>query len=975
MLFVGVSLPLAHATKAHPTNVVSTRPNEDEDNDGLTNQEEAEFDTFPYNAYSDADSVMDGEDGWALNPNFSPPRIPTTQYAVVQIDLGGDTPVAINNSAQVAATSSNWTASFWEKGEKTALPVPPTSDTSGIRPVGINDSGVVLCNGWTYGNGPSEDPQGSRSYSGVWQKGGALTELYSFFGTEGTERVRAGSFAVSLNDVGQVVGNAEGGTIHYDDQGVPSYNENLHYPSALWSTAGGSPAHLLPDDQSRTVSGQAINNHGVSVVARYANGLGLLSVVEGGAETPLGEGYPNYINDGNMIVGWRGNQPAIWYKKDGNGQWLSEAIDVRGRINNQYQIIDSTGFKSVVWQNAKSYLLSNLGPSRAGWSEYINAVDINDHGIILASSFRVRDADGNPVSPSGWVPILLIPVDVAVDANRDGFIKFAGNYNASSVSGKATDTTSLAQPFRFWCNDDDRTNKDHPGSTTKDSTNSQIESFRDLEDFTRLYLYIGGLQDSVADGTFSVGLEWRNTDGTSPAIKVYQAAEVDGGDQYLRTALGAANQATGTKATALGTVSSSSSFKFPASFWEGDVLTGRPELSEENPNRHVIFEGSGEGKGQLVLTFWKGTEKIGEGGGVWLDIKDIKKMYQSSFGDVFEKPENEAKEAIVFVHGWNMSPDGSRNFAETMFKRVWQRGFKGRFAYFRWNTNWSDAFDNVPLVGQAAEAYFAQYNNSEYTAWTQGGPQLKAFVEQLPNDYTKNIAAHSMGNIVAGSALSGGLTADNYALMQAAVPAACYDDRTIINQTQITTHSVSFGVIHVTNITVWDEESPDDDPDSATRNLAYRGMLNNIGQNCNLINFYLEADQATSYAWEINNDTTKPSGPLAGHFRYNRSNPNGQKLYKDYGGGIYDYMWLSRYESMSFACRTWGKAVGAEGRTEGAIPASSKVNLGSATFQLPGESQGSGFGDEHSGQFNDSIQYLKLFYDTLLDKLQVERNP
>ena len=39
----------------------------------------------------------------------------------------------------------------------------------------------------------------------------------------------------------------------------------------------------------------------------------------------------------------------------------------------------------------------------------------------------------------------------------------------------------------------------------------------------------------------------------------------------------------------------------------------------------------------------------------------------------------ETKQYIVFVHGWNMSYEGSQNFAETMFKRLWQRGYKGRF--------------------------------------------------------------------------------------------------------------------------------------------------------------------------------------------------------------------------------------------------------------------------------------------------------
>jgi len=75
-----------------------------------------------------------------------------------------------------------------------------------------------------------------------------------------------------------------------------------------------------------------------------------------------------------------------------------------------------------------------------------------------------------------------------------------------------------------------------------------------------------------------------------------------------------------------------------------------------------------------------------------------------------------------------------------------------------------------------------------------------------------------------------------------------------------------------------------------------------------------------------------------------------------------------RHKAMSYACRTWGKAAGAESQTQGAIAERNKVNLGDSKFQLPGE-QYSGFGDEHSGQFKANIQRLKPFYDELMDRL------
>ncbi|MEI6033433.1 MAG: hypothetical protein WCS65_04010, partial [Verrucomicrobiae bacterium] len=561
----------------------------------------------------------------------------------------------------------------------------------------------------------------------------------------------------------------------------------------------------------------------------------------------------------------------------------------------------------------------------------------------------------------------LLAMDLAVDANRDGVVEFGA------------DRTSAESPFRFWVNDD----QDSSFGTTEgenfidgevtpvcvpDCNNNQIEAKRDLEDFTRLWIHIGAFYQELqnANGKLQVGLKWKNTSGASPAIKVYSSADPDGATSYLTndTAAGAQivpgiNTTTG-YGVSLGEVKESGEpFIFKKEFWAG--------YSESNPKKCLIFEGSGEGKGQLCLTILDGDGKeFGEGPGVWLDLKDIKKMYQSSDGDMFAgAPPGEAEQTVVSVHGWNMSQDGSRNYAETMFKRLWHRGFKGRFAYFRWNTYWITATD---VIGTLTTQYFANYNNSEYIAWTQGAPALKSFVESLPYE-SKNIAGHSMGNIVVGEAMRLGMQVSNYALMQPAVPAACYDEREVLKQTSTYQHSF-LGV----NVTMWDEASPDDDPDASTRNMAYPGMLKDIGQNGNLVLFYLPNDAATSYAWELNNDLTKPSGTLSGQFRYDRNAQPGQKLYRDFGGGLHEYSWTSRRESASFACRTWGKAAGADGRTQGSISEAGRVDLSGPTFALPGETE-PGFGDEHSGQFTVRIQSLKTFYDTLMDELQLPRNP
>jgi len=64
-------------------------PDGDPDGDGLTNAEEAEFGTDPNNPDTDGDGVPDGEDGWALEPGLSPPRLPHVEFFILDLQAMG----------------------------------------------------------------------------------------------------------------------------------------------------------------------------------------------------------------------------------------------------------------------------------------------------------------------------------------------------------------------------------------------------------------------------------------------------------------------------------------------------------------------------------------------------------------------------------------------------------------------------------------------------------------------------------------------------------------------------------------------------------------------------------------------------------------------------------------------------------------------------------------------------------------------
>jgi hypothetical protein len=622
-------------------------------------------------------------------------------------------------------------------------------------------------------------------------------------------------------------------------------------------------------------------------------------------------------------------------------------------------------------------LPDTLWPTNGGpLTVYVEPLE-SGMGSLYLSAYHRNSEPGQEMMDALPLHFLIFPMDIAVDANRDGVIKFAGTPEGVGV-GKPVDKTQQSMPFSFWLNGDDDSNEvDNPDSSNHDYSDGAIQSERDLEDFARLHLYIGGLHEAIRNGQILVGLKWKSYSG-EPQVKVYQAWDPNGTDSYLTNEGMAIAQTNGGNENVIATVDAGSTVALPTSIFA--------DLDEGYEFVPFLFEAAGEGgKGQLTIVLIKDGQEIGEGPGVWLDLKDIKKMYvRSSTDNQFgQAPWDESDDTIIFVHGWRMSPSGRSEYAETFYKRLWHRGFKGRYAAFQWETHWNEDHHFWAQYIGPIDAYLSRYNDSEHIAW-QSAAALKTFVNDLPGQ-TKHIAAHSMGNIVTSEAIRLGMNVNNYALMQAAVPSAAYDEheRTRVTSTE---HYGATLLSHPLGFTVWDKQTPDDDPDAITRALAYRGRFTHPNlMNVNLVSFYLPQDYATKMPWEINNDQTKPEdGSLAEQYRYIRSNTDGQKLYKyklqndgGYPANIIQvvdyYLTDDPYEAMPYACSTWGKAQGAQNSALGSIDGN--VPLNTSVFQLPGQPANQGFGDQHSGQFNANIQYLKAFYNELLRVFDIERNP
>jgi hypothetical protein len=583
---------------------------------------------------------------------------------------------------------------------------------------------------------------------------------------------------------------------------------------------------------------------------------------------------------------------------------------------------------------------------------------------------------------NGYYDVILLAAEPMVDGNRDGSMGF----NDPDVHGP--DATTTDRPYRFWLNDDDDTERgpaeaggdpieaETVPAARPDYSQHAIVSKRNLEDFARLWIDMSGAWDALSWG-MQIGLKWKSTNGTTPAINIYPSADGEGSDSYLKDDTAAQNQISDVFGSAVtdtnnkNTVDTNGTFIFKSDYWNG--------LSDDNPKKCFLFEGKTEGKGELEIVFLDldGNE-IAEIGSVWLDLKNIKKMYErasatpdpltplpynsevSDFDegsisytpDVsprFEQPIEEDAQCLIFVHGWRMSYEDSVSFSETMFKRLWWQGYKGRFAAFRWATQTS----------------FDSYNTSEWLAWKYGKSlhdYVENYVKNQLSTYSISVAAHSMGNIVTGSALRRGMAIDTYMLMEAAIPSGCYND-SVNNYSEF---YVAEQDVHAT-------------PDVASDN-GYRLFLSSVASNVGkFVSFYNSNDFALQTGttslpfsglgwpfqtnWVQNEIDYKPNALLnltLDYYDYFPTAPAGSRSVFFFNVTNVRTV-VDPHETMAFVARPRSRAAGAE--QSSAAVFSDSINM-EIEYGFTREF------DDHGGQFMRSVQRLDSFYKRMFDELR-----
>lgn len=555
-------------------------------------------------------------------------------------------------------------------------------------------------------------------------------------------------------------------------------------------------------------------------------------------------------------------------------------------------------------------------------------------------------------------------LQIAVDANRDGIIRF-----------DATDST-IARPFEFWVNNDHDTDDPVSGGDVSDSPpdslDGKLSSERDMEDLFRLQirfcpemrellkcgyrlqLDLGGLRAKVYKALYS---------GLDPVLYSLAASSQRGASYFF----------------------GQREYRFSDAIEPNLLSNYLTESDFSSGEAGFLVEGVAPGTGGVRLLLTRGTLQF-KSEPVAVRLLDVKRMYETVTAqdyllgqDVSNFPQppstaanglfkiesyndsriEDSTNRIVFVHGWDMSEWDKDSFSATMFKRLWWAGFKGSFVSFRWpalvqsvrltcrGAWWDPDFIDPSLEGNG----FMTFNRSEFLAYSYA-PCLTNYLAEVRN-INVHLAAHSQGNILCSEALRLGGRAKTYVMMQSAVPASALDGNA--------PDDPGFALLESLNPTFGNSDA------ASQLDRGYKKWFESIGGNARIVNFY-NGSPGGDYAlgfWHKNQESAKPS-----YYPISLSNyefvpdfpPDSKHAVTFKGTGFFQRFVEDQYEVMAFMCRPRSGPVGTYGTRGGAISTNYDVGFGSACY-------------EHSGQFNYNIQRLWPFYTRLLTECGITPTP
>lgn len=800
----------------------------DPDGDGLTNAEEAALGTDAQKWDTDGDGVSDKDDGWPLTKAVAPRRLPLMQYAVV--NLTNTRIWGVNNSSDglVYYPVDREGNPSWPNRP---LPESYVSNNRFISPMTFNDNDDIagrFIQGDELGEFSGYGGDGWPEHAIIGDTTPILVrgETIGFFGTGLL------SYVLASNNARQTV--------------VASRNAPYDgtYNAILTSGSGGSGVDLglltgdIKMNNQGTIAGgighqSILIKDGRSVA--FAGDITALNDEDGeGKETVVGDGYPfiwrGGIQDMLPLLGINSNSPSA----------INNLDQVVGLALLQLPVFTT----ATLWQNGQVYDLQKLIPHRPVYYppewKLIKATQINDRGMILAKADRYPEFEYS--SKVSYLDVLLVPVALVPDYNRDGTID-------DSDYAQVTEDN----PFHWWINDDDDFGElggdDIPGQTdtslghvadyvTDAGTGyGQVDGMRDLVDFFPLYLNIKQLIE-VFPPTADAVYKLKQADD---AVNfVYTDLKPDKAGDFLRALTGsgidnatALSTATTQQVTASGVVLNT------------DWLT---KIKDEGQGV-ILLEGRAATQMPLVLEVDDSHgQKLAEVS-FPMKIGDVENMFRNLnllyVDDPFHADSSRLKEPsnypdsltngkkFVFVHGFFVDSQSARGWNSEIFKRMHQSGSKAQFYGVTWHADEKD--------GTTVPEYHKNVDNAFATAYP-----LANFLKNVGGDVT--VAAHSLGNVVVGSAIQDwGAQPARYYMIDAAVALEAYDSSTPTDDAMIHPDWISYQSPVDSNYRFGDRVfasewylNPAFPAGDARKTLTWRDRFGNVG--ANTYNFYSSSE-------------------------------------------------------------------------------------------------------------------------------------
>jgi hypothetical protein len=528
---------------------------------------------------------------------------------------------------------------------------------------------------------------------------------------------------------------------------------------------------------------------------------------------------------------------------------------------------------------------------------------------------------------------------MGLDLNGDGLIQLSDSQHG--------DRTYPDKPFVFWINQDqdDLDESETWPVERPDHYTEVIDSVKDLEDFYPLRLDVPE-GSNLTSLTFTFSL----LSDASPALNLFLAADGSCTNQHLLDDRMAALQLSEPYRVRLAEVSKDA----PA------VLTGASlSTSADAQSVCLLLEGASAGSGTLQLTVQGPDITPVSPSPLHIDLRDIKALYQrtridwpetigpawtytdkqppdpqlqwvlDAQGVKFDPPWYEDEHVIVWVYGWQKEGEAGYHSAtvrggETIFKRLWHRGFRGRLVFLHWPTV-------KPKLGYGLF-------QSEYRAY-KSGPALKDLVAAQPEDRNVHVTAHSLGNVVLLEALKLGMQPTDAMFQVGAISSSAVDPSEALTLPEM---------------------QAIDTPDTATE-FGYRGYL--AANPTPLYNMYNPSDH-TWIGWNLAQHLMKPTHEKGARYRYHPEAPLETRYALEYRVEDQDG-WASRpvtdpHEVMAFIARSKSHPIGGEARIGG--PVEHVFDIGRPPY---------GFGHGHTVGWSWPPQQTTEFFNLLLDAFNI----